>query len=291
MESSSGISFKSISREYIRAALYIFIAVTAVVLDLRTTFFSAPRQAAENFYEPIFSIIDLPVRIVSSATSYMTSKRHLIVENERLRKDNLIGYVAGQRQRAQAYRVKNLEKLLLLKEENPENIVVGSITFISPDPFQKTVGLDVGETDGVQPGAAVVDSGGLVGQVQRSLSRHSYVKLITDRDFSVSTQNLRTGYRAVVAGMGREDQLALRFVPNTTDLAIGDVFVTSGLDGIFPFGIPVAKLDSIDREAPPPFAEAVLKPLAEPSAGMELIVFVGLIEGQRFFGSTPEEIK
>jgi rod shape-determining protein MreC len=291
MESSPRVSFKSISREYIRAAFYVFLAAVAIFIDLRTSFFSAPRQAAERFYEPIFSVIDLPMEMFSSATSYLTAKRHLILENERLREDNLVGHIAGQRQRAQAFRVKNLEKLLLLKEENPENIIVGSITFISPDPFQKTVGLDVGETDGVQPGAAVVDSGGLVGQVQRSLSRHSYVKLITDRDFSVSTQNLRTGYRAVVAGMGREDQLALRFVPNTTDLAVGDVFVTSGLDGVFPFGIPVARLDSIDREAPPPFAEAVLKPLADPSAGMELIVFVGLIEGQRFFGSTPEEIK
>jgi len=289
MESSPRVSFKSVSREYIRAAFYVSIAAMAIVVDLRTAFFSGPRQAAEDFYEPIFSVVDLPLRIVGSATSYLASKRQLILENERLRKDNLIDYVADQRQKAQASRLKNLEKLLSLKEQSPENTVVGSITFISPDPFKKTVGIDVGEADGVMPGAAVVDSGGLVGQVQRSFSEHSFVKLITDRDFSVSTQNLRTGYRALVTGLGREDRLALRFVPNTTDLEIGDVFVTSGLDGVYPYGIPVGKLDAINKDAPPPFVEARLLPISDPSARMELVIFKGSPSGDHLFGSSTEE--
>lgn len=289
MEFSPRVSFKSVSREYIRAAFYVSIATMAVVIDVRTSFFSGPRQAAEDFYKPIFSVIDLPLRMVGSATSYLASKRQLIRENERLRKDNLVDYVADQRQKAQASRLKNLEKLLSLKEQSPENTVVGSITFISPDPFKKTVGIDVGETDGVMPGAAVVDSGGLVGQVQRSFSEHSFVKLITDRDFSISTQNLRTGYRALVTGLGREDRLALRFVPNTADLEIGDVFVTSGLDGVYPYGIPVGRLDVINRDAPPPFVEAKLVPISDPSARMEFVVFTGAASGDRLFGLSTEE--
>ena len=291
MESSPRVSFKSISREYISAAFYVSVAVVSIVIDLRTSFFSLPRQAAQDFYEPLFSVIDLPIRIAGSATSYLSSKRQLILENERLRKDNLVGYVADQRQKAQVSRLKDLEELLSLKEKSPENVVVGSITFISPDPFQKTVGIDVGETDGVTAGAAAVDPGGLVGQVQRSFPRHSYVKLITDRDFSVSTLNLRTGYRAIVAGSGREDRLVLRFVPNTTDLAVGDVFVTSGLDGVFPIGIPVAKLGAIDRDAPPPFVEAELYPMSDPSARMELVIFTGPVSGDEVYGSVAKGVK
>jgi rod shape-determining protein MreC len=125
--------------------------------------------------------------------------------------------------------------------------------------------------------------------VQRSFSEHSFVKLITDRDFSVSTQNLRTGYRALVTGLGREDRLALRFVPNTTDLEIGDVFVTSGLDGVYPYGIPVGKLDGINKDAPPPFVEAKLLPISDPSARMELVIFTGVVSGDRLFGTSTEE--
>ncbi len=79
---------------------------------------------------------------------------------------------------------------------------------------------------------------GLVGQVTRVLPLASEVTLITDKNQAVPVQNLRTGARSVVFGVGRDDVLELRFMPINVDIQVGDTLVTSGIDGLYPDGFP-----------------------------------------------------
>jgi rod shape-determining protein MreC len=106
-----------------------------------------------------------------------------------------------------------------------------------------------------------------VGQVTRVLPLASEVTLITDKNQAVPVQNLRTGARSVLFGVGRDDTLELRFMPVNADIQVGDTLVTSGIDGIYPAGFPVATVAAVDRSATNAFARIDCAPAAGVNRG------------------------
>ena len=115
--------------------------------------------------------------------------------------------------------------------------------------------------DKIAAGQPVVDDAGVVGQVTRVFPYVSEVTLVTDKDQAIPVQNVRTGLRSVVFGLGN-GQLELRFMPANADVQNGDLLVTSGLDGIFLSGFPVAKVVHIERDTSYSFARIYCAPLA-----------------------------
>ena len=107
----------------------------------------------------------------------------------------------------------------------------------------------------------MVDDAGVVGQVTRVFPFVSEITLITDKDQAVPVQIMRTGQRSVVFGLG-DGRLELRFLPANADVQNGDVLVTSGLDGIFPAGFPVAKVIHMERDTTYSFARIICAPVA-----------------------------
>jgi rod shape-determining protein MreC len=87
------------------------------------------------------------------------------------------------------------------------------------------------------------------------------VTQINDKDQAVPIQNVRSGLRAIVFGNGKDGTLDLRFMPANADVQIGDVLVTSGIDGVYPPGLPVARVTSIDRNAALAFARITCEPM------------------------------
>lgn len=129
-----------------------------------------------------------------------------------------------------------------------------------------------GSHDDIQNGAPVVTEDGVVGQVTRVFPLQSEITLITDRDLAIPVQVLRTGLRSVIYGTPKGDSLDLRFVPTSADLMVGDELVTSGLDGTYPPGLPVAKVVRIDKLADTAFAHVVCMPVAAVRGAREMLV-------------------
>jgi rod shape-determining protein MreC len=121
-----------------------------------------------------------------------------------------------------------------------------------------------------------MDSTGIVGQVTRVFPWLSEITLITDKDHAVPIQILRTGLRAVVFGSGDISNLSLRYMPISSDILPGDVLVTSGLDGTYPPGLPVAKVVKIERDAAYPFARISCVPIAGVDQQRQLLIVSGL---------------
>jgi rod shape-determining protein MreC len=120
--------------------------------------------------------------------------------------------------------------------------------------------VDKGASDGVKEGAPVIDASGLVGQVHRVYPWASEVALISDREQAIPVQVVRNGLRAVIFGLGYDGALEVRFMPVNADIEKGDLLVTSGIGGVFPSGLPVAFVDTIERNAAYAFARIMCRP-------------------------------
>ena len=146
------------------------------------------------------------------------------------------------------------------------------ILYFGRDPFSRKVIIDRGSSHKVVEGAAVIDDTGLIGQVSRAFPWTAEIALITDREQVVPVQVVRNGLRAAVFGTGYDGALDLRFMPVNTDVENGDVLVTSGIDGVYPPGLPVAVVSNIERNAAYPFAKITCTPAAGANRNRQVLV-------------------
>jgi len=144
------------------------------------------------------------------------------------------------------------------------------VLYDAPDPFARKVILDRGAQQGIEPGLAVVDAQGVLGQVTRVYPIQSEVTLLTDRNQAIPVKVVRNGLRGVLFGVG-QGRLELRFVLASADVQPGDQLVTSGLDGVFLPGLPVAVVGTVDREADA-FARIACTPLAGVERSTQVLV-------------------
>jgi rod shape-determining protein MreC len=176
-----------------------------------------------------------------------------------------------------------LRRLLSVKERQSAGGQVARILYSARDPFSRRVIVDKGQQDKVSAGLPVVDDAGIVGQVTRVYPFMSEVALITDKDQAIPVQIVRNGLRSVVFGLG-DGQLELRFMPANADVQKDDLLVTSGLDGIFLPGFPVARVVQVERDTAYSFARILCVPLA----GVENFGEVMVLAAREALAPRPE---
>ena len=157
-----------------------------------------------------------------------------------------------------------LRQLLGLRERVSTPSLTAQVLYDAADPYTRKVIIDRGLTTGVVAGSPVLDEAGVLGQVTRVYPLVSEVTLVTDRDQAIPVLNIRTGARGVAFGDPalRANGLELRFMAANADVQVGDLLTTSGVDGVYPPGLPVAKVSKVDRRADSAFARISCLPLA-----------------------------
>jgi len=202
-----------------------------------------------------------PVFFFENASNYFSSLTRFEEENLRLKRAQLDSATTVLRTTQLEVENDRLRKLLEIKERPKANGHVAQILYAARDPFSRRVIVDKGQQDRIVPGQPVIDDAGVVGQVTRVFPYVSEITLITDKDQAIPVQIVRNGLRSVVFGLGN-GQLELRFMPANADVQNGDLLVTSGLDGVFLAGLPVAKVVRIERDTSYSFARIYCVPLA-----------------------------
>ncbi|MEX0584768.1 MAG: rod shape-determining protein MreC, partial [Natronospirillum sp.] len=144
-----------------------------------------------------------------------------------------------------------------------DRFISAELIGVDPDPFTHQVILNRASRDGAYIGQPVVDANGLVGQVIRVDLVTSRVLLLGDPNHAVPVQVNRNGVRTTVTGTGDLNELRLMFVPETADIVVGDLLVTSGLGGRFPKGYPVAEVTHVESQPGAQFSDVRARPLAE----------------------------
>jgi rod shape-determining protein MreC len=246
-------------------ARLVFFSVLSLLLlfvDARYKYLESTRQVIAVIIYPFQRLSTLPGELWSDLGSYFSLQRHLISDNAVLHQQHDADATQLQQLRAILAENAQLRALLEIKQRADYTMQVAQIVYIERDIFKRKLFVDKGIRANVQPGQAVLDNSGVVGQVTRVYPWLSEVTLVTDKDNAVPIQVVRNGLRAVVFGLGNISELELRYQPVTADIVVGDELVTSGMDGTYPHALPVAKVISVERDPAYPFAHIVCIPLA-----------------------------
>ena len=242
-------------------SFYAALSLALIFIDSRFQTLELLRQGMSLFTHPLQQAAHAPVDYLKDAGSYFSSIARFQDENARLKRAQLNGAETLLRTRQLEAENERLRKLLDVKGRQQANGRVAQILYAARDPFSRRVIVDKGQQDKIIAGQPVVDDAGVVGQVTRVFPFVSEITLITDKDQAVPVQIVRNGLRSVVFGLGN-GQLELRFMPANADVQKGDLLVTSGLDGIFLSGFPVAKVVQIERDTSYSFARIYCVPVA-----------------------------
>jgi len=284
--------FKRGATTKIRLLIYITICVVLLVVDLRYGYMESVRGYLFSATFPVRKIVSEPVKLLDNATGHFSNLADLQIENTELRQlqlddaDRLLRFDNLEQENAE------LRELLGMHKRTPVTSIAAEVLYNMPDSSSRKIIIDQGKQKGITPGLAVVDPKGLLGQVTRVYPAQSEVTLITDRNQAVPVQVSRNGLRGVMFGAGQglralsdvskrwqnaiqsdaeSGALELRFVLANADIKPNDRLVTSGLDGVFLPGLPVAIVESIDREGSA-FARIICRPLGGVEKSLRVLV-------------------
>lgn len=240
---------------------YVLLSTSLLVLDLRFHLLEWARQGIHTATYPLQMLAYAPVEAMEHGADYLQGMVRLQQENERLQQRDLS--VANLLLRQEHLELENqrLRALLDMQQRQPVPGQVAEILYAANDPFARRMILDRGSRHNLQAGQIVVDEQGVIGQITRIYPLLSEVTLITDKNQAVPVQIVRNGLRAVLFGAG-DGHLELRFLAANADVQVGDVLVSSGLDGIYMPGLPVATVNAISRDSAYAFARIDCQPLA-----------------------------
>ena len=253
--------FKRGPAPLVRLVFFVALSLALLFVDLRFRYLELLRQALAVATYPLQKVAYGPVSLARGIDGYFTSAESLRGENQRLRRHALQEAAQDLRQEHLDRENQQLRALLDMKQRQPVKGTVAEILYSVRDPFSRKVIIDKGTQQGIIAGQAVVDDQGVIGQITRAFPLQSELTLITSKDQGVPVQIVRNGLRSVVFGSG-DGQLELRFMATNGDVKEGDVLETSGLDGVYVPGLPVATVASIRRDAGYSFARIICAPLA-----------------------------
>jgi len=252
--------------------LYGLLAVVLMAMDQRGHYVPRFRSAVEHLAEPVYHVLEWPIRALRNGFGQFQSRRSLRHDNEELKE--LLLRQQGSLQRLETLIEENRRLRALIKgaEEQSFEFQFAELVRVDLDPFSHKVMVDRGSSDGVAIGQAVIDGAGVMGQVEDVHLHFSNIRLISDPNHALPIQVNRTGLRTVAFGSGETGLLNLPSVPRQADIREGDLIVTSGLGNRFPGGYPVATVTSIDRREGKTFMLVQAAPLAALDRGREVLL-------------------
>jgi rod shape-determining protein MreC len=254
-----------------RCVLYSLLALALIIVDKRYDHLGKIRR--------LLSVVSYPVQIaVASPFEGWHWFRDSVTTRDALRADKtkLEGELRLAQFRLQRYEALEAEtqRLRALRDNTAgvtDRFVIGDVMNVDLDAFRERVLVDKGAGDGIYVGQAVLDSGGVFGQVARVGQLTSEVILVSDAAHAIPVQINRNGLRTVAVGTGDTNRLKLPYLPTSADVVAGDLLVTSGLGGGFPAGYPVGTIAEVKRDPAQSLADVDVKPAAALDRSRELL--------------------
>ncbi|MCD2512595.1 rod shape-determining protein MreC [Comamonas endophytica] len=256
-------------------AFYSALALFLMVADARFKLTEPVRQAVATVLYPVQWLMVQPVALVNEGMGYLQSMEQAQAQVRAA--DQRLAQVAQSAHLAEQLQDENLHlrALLALREHLPSPGQAAEVIHDTPDPYTRRVVIDRGETSKIALGSPVLDANGVLGQVTRVYPLRSEVTLLIDRDQAIPVFNPRTGARSVAYGdpaPGGGGSIELRFVPSNADVVEGDLLTTSGVDGVYPAGIPVARVLRVEHRADSAFSRIHCEPMARVQQARHVLV-------------------
>ena len=260
----------SLSKLMVCSALALFL----MVADARFKLTQPLRAAVGTVLYPVQWLALRPVLLARAGGDYFET-----LQNAQRQEDAARAKLAQQSQRANQVEQlllenERLRKLMQLRERLATPAQAAEVLYDAADPYTRKVIIDKGLAQGIEEGSPVIDESGVLGQVTRVHPLISEVTLVIDRDHAIPVLNVRTGARTVAYGepVVHGGSLELRFMAGNADVQVGDLLTTSGVDGVYPSGLPVAKVEKIERRADSAFARIYCRPQANVAGARHVMV-------------------
>ncbi len=252
-----------------KLVFFAALAVFLMVADARFRALEPLRAALAVLLLPVQRALAVPVDVVSGGVAYGHGLRDALQAEQTAREQLTAQSLRASRVDQLERENGQLRRLLDLQPAVQARSRAAEIIFEAADPYSRKVVIDQGVKQGVVLGSPVINEAGVLGQVTRLFPLSAEVTLLADKDAAVPVLNTRTQQRgAAFGGSGIE----LRFTSANADVQVGDVLVTSGLDGVYPGGLPVAHVSAIERRMESGFARIGLTPAANPDGVHHVLV-------------------
>ena len=257
----------------VRVLALMALSLLLMMLDHRQHHLDTVRRVIGATVYPIQVIVDAPFRLWEWLAESTTDRNELQLEVGRLQAERLLTRARLQQLTALQAENDRLRDLLEARTQIRDEIRVAGIMAVDANPYRHNIVIDIGSSDGVYDGQAIIDADGVIGQVLKTGLATSQAILISDPSHALPVEVNRNGLRTIANGTGEFDRLDLPFLPNNADIRVGDLLVTSGLGGAFPAGYPVAVVSSVNRIPQAPFADVT----AVPSSALDQVREIMLI--------------
>jgi rod shape-determining protein MreC len=248
---------------FTKLIFFTALSIFMMVADTRMQVVAPVRSAIAAALAPVQQALLFPVDLLVGGSEYFRGLAKALAGEDAARR--LLAQQAERALAAERLATENqeLRGLLELKPALTVRSQTAQVMYEAADPFSRKFYIDRGATHGLVGGSPVVTEAGVIGQVTRVYPLSSEVTLLTDRDAAIPLLNTRTRQRAAAfGGMAKGTAMELRFVASNADIQVGDLLHTSGVDGIYPAGLPVARITEVERLAEGGFARVTLQPVA-----------------------------
>jgi len=252
----------------------LVISLALMIVDFQIKSLDFVRNQITMVLRPFEQLMLLPSSIITGGGEYLTSRSTLEKENETLKLRQAELSLLANQSALLAVENQNLRNLLDLQKKVAFKTVPVEVLFNPPNPISQRVVINRGENQGLRLGSPIANEMGILGQVVRLYDNSAEVSLLEDRDFAVPVLVARNGLRAAVIGSGRGQLLQLRYLPVASDLEVGDILLTSGVDGVYPPGFAVAVITKIERNLDQNSANVFCSPMAEVNRHLQALALI-----------------
>ncbi len=248
------------------------LAVLLMVADTRFKITLPMRAVVATALLPMERLLMIPVAAWERSSEYASGLQDALGREQAARSELIL-----QSQRAAQVEQLTLENarlrgLLDLRPALTIRSLAAEVLYEAPDPYSRKVVIDRGRVSGVLIGSPVINEQGVLGQVTRVYPLSAEVSLLTDKDAAIPVLNTRTLARGAAFGLTGGAGMELRFMAGNADVQVGDLLTTSGVDGIYPPGLAVARVRQVDRRIETSFARILLQPVASPDSVRQVLV-------------------
>ena len=258
--------------------VFACISIALLLVDSHMRTLETVRFFAGTVLSPLQKAALLPRDAIYGVGDYFSTLSSLEKQVRELKRQQIAGAQALQQAQLQTAENAQLRRLMDARERLPVKSQLAEVLYDARDVNSRKIILDRGTRSDVVLGLPVIDNQGVVGQVTRVFPFTSEVTLLTDKEQAIPVQLLRNGLRSVAYGRGKAGALELRFTAPNADIQVGDIVVTSGLDGVYPAGLAVARVTQVENSAGGSFGGVVCQPLAGIANNTQLLILM----------STPE---
>ncbi|VFP84248.1 Cell shape-determining protein MreC [Candidatus Erwinia haradaeae] len=263
----------------------IILAITIIVTDHSSKSFSTIRAYMDTAVSPLYFLSNSPCKLLDQISIMFSSREKLSLEIKELHDQLLLKHsdllILDHIKKENSF----LRALLSSPIRQYDHKILTQVISAPSDPYSNQVIIDKGSMNNVYEGQPVVSAKGVIGQVIVVGKTTSRVLLLCDLSHALPVQVMRNGIRAIASGNGCSEELQLQYIPDHTDIQDGDILVTSGLDGRFSEGYPVAIVSSIHEDITS--SNVVIR--AHPIANLQYLRYLILLEKEKHDVRSPEK--